>query len=138
MIYYYYILLSFIYYHYHIIQLFSKNSTLSHGYRSDHNAVWQDCISILYRNVRCIIQNLHQIPLVLVKFRTFLNLIATHDCDTQQRNILQLFGWKIWNRRLKLTCKPFYYKNTSASSCFLKMLPTSHETRQHIMLESLT
>ena len=27
-------------YYYYIIHLFSKNSTLSNGYGSDHNAVW--------------------------------------------------------------------------------------------------
>ena len=38
-----------------------QNSTLSDGCGSDHNAVQYACISILHRNIRCVIQNLHEI-----------------------------------------------------------------------------
>ena len=66
--------------YYFLIQLFSKNSTLSNGYGRDYNAVWVGlyhdihCISILYRNIRCAFRNLNQIPnSILVKSRTFLS-----------------------------------------------------------------
>ena len=92
------------------------------------------CISILHRNIRSVICSLNQIPPYQWNFaHFFLKLLPMIVI------LSSITFYNILHRRFEICTQIFHVNpSISASSSFIKILPTSCETRQLIIIEYFT